>query len=109
MNGPSSSEAASASGQLRELYEAMRQRWLGADEEALAGSRGLAVLLRQGVAACGNAWSLPLMRAEGASAGTAPAATGAVAGSGLSFGPARAELATVLATMVWTAAQGEAR
>jgi hypothetical protein len=109
MNGPSSSEAAPASGQLRELYEAMRQRWLGADEAALAGSRGLAVLLRQGVAAWGTAWSLPLTRAEGASTGTAPAAVGAVAGSGLPLGSGRAELATVLATMVWTAAQGEAR
>jgi hypothetical protein len=107
MNG--SSEAAPASGQLRELYEAMRQRWLGADEEALAGSRGLAVLLRQGVAAWGNAWSLPLVRAEGASTGVAPAATGAVAGTALSLGPGRAELAAVLATMVWTATQGEAR
>jgi hypothetical protein len=106
MNGPS--EAAPASGQLRELYEAMRRRWLGGEEEALAGSRGLAVLLRQGVAAWGNAWSLPLTRAEGASTGAAPAAPEAMAGSGLPPGPRRDELATVLATMVWTAARGEA-
>ena len=103
------SEAAPAAGQLRELYEAMRRRWLGADDEALAGSRGLAVLLRQGVTAWGNAWSLPLTRAEGAPTGAAAATPGAMVGGGLSLGPARAELATVLATMVWTAARGESR
>ncbi len=100
-----------ASTRPQELYEAMRQRWLGGEEdEALGSSRaGLAVLLRQGVAAWDRACSLSFPRAE-ASTGAVPAAPEATRGGGTLFPePSRAELARVLATMVWAAAEGATR
>ena len=90
-------------------YEAMRQRWLGGQDEALGSSRaGLAVLLRQGVAAWVGAWALPLQRAA-ASSGPAPKSLDATRGGTLLPEPSRAQMSTVLATMVWAAAQGATR
>ena len=101
MTAPTEDSPASA-----RLYEAMRQRWLGGQDEALGNSRaGLAVLLRQGVAAWVGAWSLPLQRAEAPSPG-APEAT---RGGTLLPEPSRAEMVTVLATMVWAADEGAPR
>ena len=97
---------------LQALYEAMRQRWLGGDGALDNNRAGLAVLLRQGVAGWVSAWSPALHRAETeAPAGTlAPEPTRD--GAGVPE-PARAEMAAVLANMVWAAAaaaqQGAAR
>jgi hypothetical protein len=98
MSGPQDSPEST---RLQELYEAMRQQWLFG--EALGGGRaGLALLLRQGVAAWVRAWPLPSAKAE-ASTVAQPAPQGVRA---LVAEPSRAQMATVLATMVWTAAQG---
>jgi hypothetical protein len=84
---------------LQELYEAMRRQWLFG--EALGGGRaGLSLLLRQGVAAWVRAWPpLPPARTEASPA--APQGGGALVSD-----PSHAQMATVLATMVWAATQG---
>ena len=86
---------------LQELYETMRQQWLFG--EALGGGRaGSSLLLRRGVAAWVRAWP-PLTPAT---TEASPAATAPRGGGALVSDPSRAQMATVLATMVWAATQG---
>ena len=84
----------------------MRQHWLGGQDEALGGGRaGLAVLLRQGVAAWVGAWVLPLQPQAAASERPVAKAPDAARGTFLPES-SRSQMSTVLATMVWAAAQG---
>jgi hypothetical protein len=89
-------------GSVRSSYEEIRQRWLGGQDEAGCGNRaGLAVLLRQGVATWATARSPPR-----ASPGAVPLAPSRLGGAALLPEPSRAQMAAVLATIVWAAAQG---
>lgn len=98
MSGPPEGSLAS----VRSSYEEIRQRWLGGQDEAGCSNRaGLAVLLRQGVATWATAWSPPQ-----ASPGAVPLASSERGGAALLPEPSRAQVAMVLATIVWAAAQG---